>query len=840
MVMASIEQIKGADNGNEPDKLYEAYPKINRSLTNVNNQVVNHEGRIVTAEATVSDHGTRIEAAEVEIVAHEESTAAHAAEHVTYDGAVVGATNIKEGLDGLKDTLDNVIVEGGDGTQAAAAAVSVSGTTYDTLKDRVDTEFLQTNAQLAEKAEQSALIATNEIVQTKASIIDVNTQIAAMASGRPSGAFATLTDLQAAYPVGAGGVYLVSADGFLYYWNGSAWTASVLYVADGDITDFPATNLVVNGDFSTGTTGWTGSGATLSAVSNILSVTGVSSPTVRAIKDVGVKPAVGSKLYFRGSFKVTNSSSTFIYFILRDGTGGTVLTQKFQTSPVSGTTYIIKDIVTVTSSFTNNLTLLVDHRYSDSATGNGKVMEVQWVEVFNLTSIFGAGYEPSVSEFDSILSKFAHSYIDGTVTPIVNVKDVLYSYPVKKVSEGAVKPESTNFFQNRVTSNNHFNKATVTTGSYVRSDNGVIAVLAGYNAGAAIAVTPGDTYIRTFGEQLAFYDSNNVFVSGISGGTGVAFVIPAGAVWMRNSVQDSQLNTFQVNKGSSLQAYDAYVESYLMDASLIYGLNSGPVDNNYFIVDKSGGGNYSAVGDAINAAKAKGLDSTSISIRPGTYEEKLDLKQNPNISLIGVNRKDCIIIDKSGDYVNAPLALSGNGYFKDMTFIANHDDNPTLSGVTTFAYAVHYDYVGPGTTIFENCDFKSYQAPAVGIGMHQDQTLIFRNCDFYKDSTYNGGCFYAHNAEASGVTNQRIIIDNCRIISEQGRAISLTDANIGHGDGLGNDMIITFINTMAYSKELGKNCLWVGSPPQTSSDICGFIDLGVMSYGNNITALNVI
>ncbi|AIQ17073.1 hypothetical protein H70357_10680 [Paenibacillus sp. FSL H7-0357] len=66
--MANIEQIKGADNGNPPDKLSEAYPKINRSLTNMNNQVINHEGRLGTAEAAVSNHGSRIAEAETKLV----------------------------------------------------------------------------------------------------------------------------------------------------------------------------------------------------------------------------------------------------------------------------------------------------------------------------------------------------------------------------------------------------------------------------------------------------------------------------------------------------------------------------------------------------------------------------------------------------------------------------------------------------------------------------------------------------------------------------------------------------------------------------------------------------
>ena len=43
-------------------------------------------------------------------------------------------------------------------------------------------------------------------------------------NGSPKGVYATLSDLESAYPTGTTGIYVVSADGHWYYWNGSAWT----------------------------------------------------------------------------------------------------------------------------------------------------------------------------------------------------------------------------------------------------------------------------------------------------------------------------------------------------------------------------------------------------------------------------------------------------------------------------------------------------------------------------------------------------------------------------------------------------------------------------------------
>ena len=53
----------------------------------------------------------------------------------------------------------------------------------------------------------------------------------AMASGSPKGVYATVALLQAAYPTGTTGAYLVTADGNWYYWSGSAWTVGGLYQA---------------------------------------------------------------------------------------------------------------------------------------------------------------------------------------------------------------------------------------------------------------------------------------------------------------------------------------------------------------------------------------------------------------------------------------------------------------------------------------------------------------------------------------------------------------------------------------------------------------------------------
>ncbi|TQR48518.1 SGNH/GDSL hydrolase family protein [Bacillus cereus] len=52
-------------------------------------------------------------------------------------------------------------------------------------------------------------------------------------NGSPKGTYATLSALQTAYPNGAVGVYVITADGKWYYWNGNAWTAGGVYQSQG-------------------------------------------------------------------------------------------------------------------------------------------------------------------------------------------------------------------------------------------------------------------------------------------------------------------------------------------------------------------------------------------------------------------------------------------------------------------------------------------------------------------------------------------------------------------------------------------------------------------------------
>ena len=98
---------------------------------------------------------------------------------------------------------------------------------------------------------KDADISINAKISVKTDKNYVDTLAASIASGSPKGIYATVAALTTAFPTGNTNIYLVSADGKWYYWNGTAWTAGGVYqatgIADGSITDIKLSFLPIHG-----------------------------------------------------------------------------------------------------------------------------------------------------------------------------------------------------------------------------------------------------------------------------------------------------------------------------------------------------------------------------------------------------------------------------------------------------------------------------------------------------------------------------------------------------------------------------------------------------------------
>lgn len=225
-------------------------------------------------------------------------------------------------------------------------------------------------------------------------------------------------------------------------------------------------------------------------------------------------------------------------------------------------------------------------------------------------------------------------------------------------------------------------------------------------------------------------------------------------------------------------------------------------------------------------------------IMPGTYRrfDMTTLGRVRYINMVGKCKKTCVIRDDTGEYQNAPLVYT-NGMIKNLTFLATHDSPPeNPENAKHKSYAVHMD-CGTQNVRYEDCYFESHQAPAVGIGCYQDAKYHFVNCemhsfapewdgidhqtDYANNYSYlsNYGGLFCHSNIDNGKTNQRIILDNCRIYSTNGtRGLWITTA----GEFLESEMLVTCINTMALNGKDG-----------VKAEINPKLTITSDSYGNN-------
>lgn len=362
-----------------------------------------------------------------------------------------------------------------------------------------------------------------------------------------------------------------------------------LSVIQGGMT---AQNLVTNGDFSNGTTGWSAWNSTLTASGNILSVTnGGADVLSRCIKDLGKKFAVGAKIYVNYSFRVTNSSAANMLIYVRDGASGSIHTSQTVTTPTQNQWYRVSLIGTITTNV-NTLNLIIQQTYTDAATANGKVMEVQQVFTINLTAMFGAGNEPTVATCDKIFA----DYFNATQSAVT----------------GRVKSVGKNLFDGVWVQGYYY----VPTGSLVGAADFCYSPT--YLSVVAGSYTMGSGGVRLANwTDMIFYDSNKQYISGFHQSENSTFTAPANARYARISgyvINNLNIITFQLELGSVATVYEPYksTERYCLPLPL-YRVPNGVRDT------IEGGKHYQRMqkytlvaGDMTGLSTYEGVDYVSV------------------------------------------------------------------------------------------------------------------------------------------------------------------------------------------------------------------------------------
>ena len=195
------------------------------------------------------------------------------------------------------------------------------------------------------------------------------------------------------------------------------------------------------------------------------------------------------------------------------------------------------------------------------------------------------------------------------------------------------------------------------------------------------------------------------------------------------------------------------------------------------------------------------------------------------ISILGTNKYTSKIKDDTGHYVTGSCDIWNKGIIENLTIEVSHEND--ISESHRKAYALHFDF-GQCDTEVRNCILISHQAPAVGVGLYQDTTIKFKDCDLYNlcPSDYgtlvNYGAIFCHSQNAVNVSNQNVELENCKVIS-----LNSDKAAWFSKIGTGGEMIVESINTMYYSHKEG-----IGSKVVNNATLSPY------SYGNNASNLN--
>lgn len=400
-------------------------------------------------------------------------------------------------VNNFQTQLDTIVVDGDSSVEAAQARVKADGSAFTTLKERLD----NSDSQLVERALQNDLDTTNQNVAAKADKNYVDTQIQSVASGSPKGIFATLADLQTAFPTGSTNIYVVVADGKWYYWNGlGSWAAGGIYQATGIL-----------------------------------------------LRSISFEKTAFIKI---GSTNLFNKSTITIDKYVSPDNGNLGTLSGFFVSdfiPVDPSTQYIINVARHYAIYDQNKT------YISGATPASPYTNVAFTTPANAAYIrFSSNY--SVSAVDSARVNKGNTVLpyDEYYLSADEIKPKLKSKQVKNehIDDNTIAKEKLSFIvPEAVPGKNKFNVATITAGKYVNWLSGSIDTNASYDASDYIAVKASTTYTRKVNSHIAFYDANKVYISGLQV-SGLTFTTPANAAYIRVSVPTGTGATEQIEEGS--------------------------------------------------------------------------------------------------------------------------------------------------------------------------------------------------------------------------------------------------------------------------------------------------
>lgn len=174
------------------------------------------------------------------------------------------------------------------------------------------------------------------------------------------------------------------------------------------------TNLVTNGDFSNGATGWGLSNTTITVENNKVDVVTNNSTSEHFLGQIiSITPIAGHKYYGRvWCDPIAGQAYVQMYNRKSDGSYEQLLPSGMKTAGISS------GVIVVTSVYqTPNVIFrlrLLNASGAVNFTGAAEESKFSYACMIDLTSAFGAGKEPTAAQMDAIMAAFPNSWFNGS------------------------------------------------------------------------------------------------------------------------------------------------------------------------------------------------------------------------------------------------------------------------------------------------------------------------------------------------------------------------------------------------------------------------------------------
>lgn len=198
---------------------------------------------------------------------------------------------------------------------------------------------------------------------------------------------------------------------------------------------------------------------------------------------------------------------------------------------------------------------------------------------------------------------------------------------------------------------------------------------------------------------------------------------------------------------------------------------------------------FATISEAISYVRTNAIQNPTVYIRKGVYHENINIQGIDNIMLLGESKEECIIICDKMKYSCPTIEAAGNFEIRGLTikmvqgsddWIPSYDMGDVANTFPGYAVHIEGDSIYPNlpaTGKIINCNIYSEMFPAIGAGLHNNQTLLFSNCSFVRKVTderflYDKcqGAFVAHPSNVETDQNQHLIVIACLFETNKGNS----------------------------------------------------------------------